>query len=160
MSSAKIQSKQHNITIFFLFYFRYYEATVKEITTDNEVMVTFDGYGNTGVTTLGLLKVSSMGFSSSAARENRREQKEKEKEYLRKKKEKKKERFQKMEKEREQEKNKWQNFSSKAFGKKGFVKKSIFKTPENASGRVGVGTCGVGGAEMTKFSGATKHYKR
>ena len=44
-------------------------------------MVTFDGYGNTGVTTLGLLKVSSMGFSSSAARENRREQKEKEKEY-------------------------------------------------------------------------------
>ena len=25
---------------------------------------------------------------------------------------------------------------------------------------VGVGTCGVGGAEMTKFSGATKHYKR
>ena len=62
-------------------------------------MVTFDGYGNTGVTTLGLLKVSSMGFSSSAARENRREQKEKEKEYLRKKKEKKKERFQKMEKE-------------------------------------------------------------
>merc|ERR1712004_110454 len=57
---------------------------VKEITTDNEVMVTFDGYGNTGVTTLGLLKVSSMGFSSSAARENRREQKEKEKEYLRK----------------------------------------------------------------------------
>ena len=101
-----------------------------------------------------------MGFSSSAARENRREQIAKQKEYLKKKKAKKLERFQKMEKEREAEKNKWQNFSSKAFGKKGFVKKSIFKTPENPQGRVGIGTCGVGGAEMTKFSSATKHYKR
>jgi hypothetical protein len=36
-----------------------------------------------------------------------------------------------MEEEREGEKNKWQNFSNKAFGKKGFVKKSIFKTPGN-----------------------------
>ena len=37
----------------------------------------------------------------------------------------------------EKEKGKWQNFSKKAFGKKGFVKKSIFKTPEEAAGKVG-----------------------
>ena len=35
----------------------------------------------------------------------------------------------------EKEKGKWQNFSKKAFGKKGFVKKSIFKTPEQAAGK-------------------------
>ena len=37
----------------------------------------------------------------------------------------------------EREKGKWQNFSKKAFGKKGFVKKSIFKSPEEADGKVG-----------------------
>jgi len=139
---------------------QYYEATINEITTDGEVSVTFEQYGNTGVTTLGLLKISSLGFTASASSANRKEQLAKQREYLKKKKAKKAERYKNMEKEREQEKNKWQNFSNKAFGKKGFVKKSIFKTPENATGRVGIGTCGVGGAEMTKFSGATKHYKR
>ena len=37
---------------------------------------------------------------------------------------------------KEKEKKQWQNFSSKAFGKKGFVKKSIFKTPESSDGKV------------------------
>jgi len=59
-----------------------------------------------------------------------------------------------MDEQREEEKSKWQNFSSKAFGKRGFVKKSIFKTPENAQGRVGIGTCGVSGQKMTSFSSA------
>ena len=36
----------------------------------------------------------------------------------------------------EKEKGKWQHFSKKAFGKKGFVKKSIFKSPEEADGKV------------------------
>ena len=122
--------------------------------------MTFQGYGNNSVTTLGLLKAPALGFTASAASANRKEQLAKQREYLKKKKAKKLERFQQMETQREAEKNKWQNFSAKAFGKKGFVKKSIFKTPENASGRVGIGTCGVGGAEMTKFHSATKHNKR
>ena len=143
-----------------LIFCRYYEATINEITTDGEVSVTFEGYGNTTVTTLGLLKISSMGFTASAASANRKEELAKQREYLKKKKAKKLERFKQMEKAREVEKNKWQNFSTKAFGKKGFVKKSIFKTPENPQGRVGIGTCGVGGAEMTKFHSATKHNKR
>lgn len=139
---------------------RYYEATIDEITTDGEVSVTFHSYGNTAVTTLGLLKLSKLGYTASASSANRKEQLAKQREYLKKKKAKKLERFKEMEKAREQEKNKWQNFSNKAFGKKGFVKKSIFKTPENPQGRVGIGTCGVGGAEMTKFSSATKYNKR
>jgi len=138
----------------------YYEATISEIENDGQVTVTFEQYGNTGVTTMGLLKISSLGFTASASSANRKEQLAKQREYLKKKKAKKAERYKNMEKEREQEKNKWQNFSTKAFGKKGFVKKSIFKTPENATGRVGIGTCGVGGAEMTKFTGSTKHYKK
>lgn len=40
--------------------------------------------------------------------------------------------------------------------KKGVVKKSIFATPENVNGRVGIGTCGVSGKEMTKFSNGEK----
>ena len=109
---------------------------------------------------MGMLKISQTGYTGSASSANRKEQLAKQREYLKKKKQKKLERFQKLEQERETEKNKWQNFSNKAFGKKGFVKKSIFKTPENASGRVGIGTCGVSGAEMTKFSNAKKHQKR
>lgn len=34
---------------------------------------------------------------------------------------------------------------------KGAPKKSIFATPESTSGRVGVGTCGVGGRPMTEY---------
>ena len=45
-------------------------------------------------------------------------------------------------------------------GKKGFVKKSIFKTPENSSGRVGVGTCGVGGQKMTDFKMTGNKFRR
>ena len=39
------------------------------------------------------------------------------------------------------------------------MKKSIFKTPENAKGRVGIGTCGVGGKDVTEFDTRTKHRK-
>jgi len=35
---------------------------------------------------------------------------------------------------------------------KGRVRKSIFATPDSTSGRVGIGTCGVSGRPMTKFT--------
>ena len=112
-------------------------------------------------------------------------------EYLKAKKEKKKAKWAEIEKEvkfltrwlyvaflfqGEKEKGKWQNFSKKAFGKKGFVKKSIFKTPEQAAGKassykstfllahyflfqVGVGTMGIGGKEMTEYKEGPKYRK-
>lgn len=141
---------------------QYYEASIEEITTDGQVSVKFLGYGNQDVTTLGLLKLSSSAAGAAGLSTTLAEKKEmlaKQKEYLKKRKQKKQERFKKMEQEREEEKGKWQNFSHKAFGKKGFVKKSIFKTPENAQGRVGIGTCGVSGKEMTNFSSGPKHRK-
>ena len=35
---------------------------------------------------------------------------------------------------------------------KGRVRKSIFATPDSTTGRVGIGTCGVSGRPMTKFT--------
>ena len=138
----------------------YYEARINEITTDGEVSVTFrHNNGGQGVTSLGLLKISKQGFSGSASQASRKEQLAKERENAKRRKAKKAERFKSMEKEREKEKNKWQSFSTRAFGKKGFVKKSIFKTPETAAGRVGVGTCGVGGQKMTTFNVGNQYRK-
>lgn len=39
------------------------------------------------------------------------------------------------------------------------VKKSIFASPDNVNGRVGIGTCGVAGKGMTEFQHAEKHKK-
>ena len=139
---------------------QYYEAVINEISTDGEVAFSFKHNGQSGLSSLGLLRISKHGFTGSSTSASKREQSEKQKEYLKKKKAKKAERFKAMDKAREDEQCKWKNFSSKAFGKKGFVKKSIFKTPENPTGRVGVGTCGMSGNNMTKFSHATKNTKR
>lgn len=80
---------------------------------------------------------------------------------LKKKQLKKQQRLKGLEEEREKEKHKWQQFNYKANNKhlKGAVKKSIFASPESVSGRVGVGTCGLGGKPMTEFTQADK-YKR
>ena len=43
----------------------------------------------------------------------------------------------------------WQVFAKTS---KGRVRKSIFATPDSTSGRVGIGTCGVSGRPMTKFT--------
>ena len=137
--------------------FRYYDANIEEITTDGEVSVRFQNYNNSTVTTLVLLKSPTTGSTGPSSSKNRKEELAKQREYLKKKKAKKAERFKKLDEQREDEKSKWQNFSSKAFGKRGFVKKSIFKTPENAQGRVGIGTCGVSGQKMTSFSSANKY---
>lgn len=82
------------------------------------------------------------------------------KEYLKKKKQRKQQRFKELEEEREQDKNKWLNFTTKATKKTGTSKlKSIFASPENVHGRVGIGTCGVSGKPMTEFSFADKYRK-
>lgn len=43
--------------------------------------------------------------------------------------------------------------------KKGIPKKSIFASPDNFNGRVGIGTCGLGGKGMTEFPTAEKRKK-
>lgn len=43
--------------------------------------------------------------------------------------------------------------------KKGMSKKSIFASPDNVTGRVGIGTCGVAGKGMTDYQQAEKYKK-
>jgi survival-of-motor-neuron-related-splicing factor 30 len=43
--------------------------------------------------------------------------------------------------------------------KKGMTKKSIFASPDNVNGRVGIGTCGMSGKPMTEFTTAEKWRK-
>ena len=140
----------------------YYDAKIEEITTDGEVSVKFKGFKGTFVTSLGLLKLPSSGTTTVHATnsaKNRKELLQHQKDQKKEKKKKHLENMKALEAEREKEKNKWAAFSSKAFGKKGFVKKSIFKTPESCDGRVGVGTCGMSGQKMTEFESAKKYRK-
>ncbi|KAI8033307.1 hypothetical protein M5D96_013941, partial [Drosophila gunungcola] len=81
------------------------------------------------------------------------------KEYLKKRKQKKQQRFKDLEEERESDKNKWLNFSTKNQKKTGLKAKSIFASPDNVSGRVGVGTCGTAGKGMTDFTIGEKYRK-
>jgi len=140
----------------------YYDAKIEEITTDGEVSVKFKGFKGTFVTSLGLLKLPSSGTTTVHdvnSSKNRKELLAHQKEQKKEKKKKHLENLKALEAEREKEKNKWASFSNKAFGKKGFVKKSIFKTPETGDGRVGVGTCGISGQKMTEFEAAKKYRK-
>ena len=140
----------------------YYDAKIEEITTDGEVSVKFKGFKGTFVTSLGLLKLPSSGTTTVHdvnSAKNRKELLAHQKEQKKEKKKKHLENLKALEAEREKEKNKWASFSSKAFGKKGFVKKSIFKTPETGDGRGGVGTCGISGQKMTEFETAKKYRK-
>ncbi|XP_065223516.1 survival of motor neuron-related-splicing factor 30 [Planococcus citri] len=137
---------------------QYYEATVESIEND-EVSVLFDSHkvGVPVVLTKEFLKELPKGQDRGLSKLKKLPT-TKEREYLKKKKLKKQQRFKQMEEERETEKNKWLMFSSKTY-KKGITKKSIFASPDNVNGRVGIGTCGVAGRGMTDFQHAEKHKK-
>ncbi|KAJ1531805.1 hypothetical protein ONE63_000459 [Megalurothrips usitatus] len=135
---------------------QYYEATIEEITNNGEeVSVIFDAYQNADVTNINLLREVSSG--SSDPNDKKGKNSSKQREYQKKKKQKKLQRFKQLEEERETEKNKWLAFATKKKG--GCLKKSIFASPESVAGRVGIGTCGIGGKEMTKFTSAEKWRK-
>lgn len=137
----------------------YREAVIEDINSD-QVTVKFLGYKGSFTSTLSKLKMPRSGNTTvHAVKTSKRELEIKRKEYLKEKKRKKQEKMKDLVESKEKEKGKWLNFSHKAFGKRGFVKKSIFKTPESSDGKVGVGTCGVSGQGMTDFNQATKYRK-
>ncbi|XP_055699353.1 survival of motor neuron-related-splicing factor 30-like [Phlebotomus papatasi] len=78
-----------------------------------------------------------------------------------KKKLKKQQRLKELEAERETEKNKWLAFTTKSAKKSGSagIPKSIFASPDNVNGRVGIGTCGVAGKPMTETKTCEKWRK-
>jgi survival-of-motor-neuron-related-splicing factor 30 len=144
---------------------QYYAATVDEILEDGSCSVIFERYGTTEVTQLSLLRPWDEAEEEEGTAAKKPKTKKDlslaQREYKKKKAQKKAQRLKQMEDEREQDKNKWIQFNSKVFSKtsKGKVKKSIFATPDTTSGRVGVGTCGVSGRPMTKFTYMEKYKK-
>jgi len=134
----------------------YHDAIIKEIDGDS-VSVEFVGYRGRHSAQLSGLKMPMSGATTVHATSSKRELEIKRKEYLKEKKRKKQEKLKDLLEAKEKEKGKWQSFSSKAFGKKGFVKKSIFKSPLAAEGKVGVGTCGQSGKGMTDYTQASKY---
>ncbi|GAB0100234.1 survival of motor neuron-related-splicing factor 30 [Sergentomyia squamirostris] len=139
---------------------QYYDATIEGITVSGEVSVIFDAYQNRSTTQLKELrerKVRNEVFPTSSSNKRRHPN---QKEYLKKKKIKKQQRFKELEQERETEKNKWLAFTTKSAKKSGSgVPKSIFASPDNVNGRVGIGTCGVSGKPMTEAKTCEKWRK-
>jgi len=136
---------------------RFHPAKVDEIVDESVCSVVFEGYGQTEVAMLTKLlpyvNTEADGPDAKKAM-TKKDLLEREKERKKKKKARWQEKVKEIEEDREKEKNKWQSFSHKAIAKskKGTVKKSIFATPEDGRGRVGFGTCGQSGQEMTKIT--------
>lgn len=135
---------------------QYYEATIESLDGE-EVSVIFDSYRSAQVTTLEFIKELPHGQEKNNSK-LKKQPLSKIREYQKKKKQKKIQRYKQLEEEREQEKNKWLAFSHKTT-KKGIIRKSIFASPDNVNGRVGIGTCGVSGKGMTEFTSAEKWRK-
>ncbi|XP_054707314.1 survival of motor neuron-related-splicing factor 30-like [Uloborus diversus] len=132
---------------------QYYEAVIEDITENGQCTINFTLYGNTDVSDVEHLRPLGRehGDFPESSSKSRKQIIQAQKEYKKKKAQKKAQRMKQLEEEREKEKLKWHSFNSKAFNKKGHVKKSIFASPDNINGRVGIGTCGIGGRPMTEF---------
>jgi len=146
---------------------QWYDAVIDSITDDGFVAVTFDGFNNTDVTKASMLRerkpmekrtAQAAGFSREAEKNKKREM-ENQRLHAKKRKQKKHDRQKQIEEAHEADKAKWQAFASKTKRLKGVTKKSIFATPDAANGRVGIGTCGIGGRPMTEYAAAEKWRK-
>ncbi|XP_071947252.1 survival of motor neuron-related-splicing factor 30-like [Antedon mediterranea] len=141
-----------------------YPSNIDEIHENGTVTVTFDGYGNSEIVKINKLRElveskgekrtsEEAGLETDGKPKSKKELLEQQKEYKKRKQQKKAERLKQMEQAHEKAKNNWLDFNSKAFNKnkRGYVKKSIFASPDESTGKVGVGTCNKGGKPMTKF---------
>ncbi|XP_075147411.1 survival of motor neuron-related-splicing factor 30 [Haematobia irritans] len=135
---------------------QYYDATIEGISEDGEVNVIFEAYQNRSTTHLKELRERTTRNEVFPTNKRHRPN---QKEYLKKRKQKKQQRFKELEEERELDKNKWLHFTSKQSKKQGMPVKSIFASPENVEGRVGIGTCGVAGKGMTDYTVGEKYRK-
>jgi len=142
---------------------KYYSATVDKVLDDGTCTVIFDGYSNTEITQVGLLKPrnknsnnllntndliqqSKSSMSSSQVGHKKAFTKKELELKLKEAKKRKKEKFalklKAMDEISEKEKNKWKSFNSKLSSKtwKGVVKKNKFETREDHENKIGVGT--------------------
>ncbi|XP_065843658.1 survival of motor neuron-related-splicing factor 30-like [Oscarella lobularis] len=146
---------------------QYYDSQITAITGDGTCSVSFAGYDFLERVQLASLRPRREQLGSRkrhAAEEGikyqhqskSRAKREAEKEHKKKKALKKAEKMKVIEDELGKEQGRWKSFSGKSVKQKGgFLsskqKRSIFASPDSVTGRVGVGTCGTGGKEMTQF---------
>uniref|UniRef100_A0A2P2I1U5 Survival of motor neuron-related-splicing factor 30 n=1 Tax=Hirondellea gigas TaxID=1518452 RepID=A0A2P2I1U5_9CRUS len=145
---------------------QWYKATIDAVTNDGTVAVSFERYGSSDVTSLSLLRdiseadkllAPASGSSSSGTKGPRKRQmQEAQRQQQKKKKQKKFDRQKQIDEAHETDKMRWQQFNSKSKKLKGVTRRSIFATPEAVNGRVGIGTCGIGGRPMTDYTLAEK----
>lgn len=152
---------------------KYYNAVIDMISEDNGTCsITFEGYGTTDIVKLSELrpenKVDERGVKRKGAQQlmktkANKQRREQLKEHRKKKTQKKQQKQQDVEELREKEKDRWKHFTQKSSKQKGPLnskqKRSIFAVPDSLSGRVGVGTCNVGGKGMTDFETRKKYSK-
>ncbi|CAH4031095.1 survival of motor neuron-related-splicing factor 30 [Pieris brassicae] len=136
----------------------FYEASIEEVNASS-LKVKFDGYTTLEPVSLNDVKSIGSGTKRPSSGDEGKPTKGYNREYLKKKKQKKQQRFKQIEEERESEKNKWLNFHTKASKKPGIRSKSIFASPDNLEGRVGIGTCGISGRPMTEYTPGEKWKK-
>ncbi|KAG7310716.1 hypothetical protein JYU34_003521 [Plutella xylostella] len=138
----------------------FYEAVIEEV-GDKQLKVKFEGYSTLETVSVNDVKKISSGSKRPMESDESKNGKvfKGDREYLKKKKQKKQQRFKQIEEERESEKNKWLNFHTKSMKKPGVKGKSIFASPDNLTGRVGIGTCGISGRPMTEFTPGEKWKK-
>ncbi|KAJ0182560.1 hypothetical protein K1T71_001929 [Dendrolimus kikuchii] len=137
---------------------QFYEALIEDVSEDN-LKVKFDGYTTLEVVAINDVKSLNGGIKRTLSGDESKHGKGYNREYLKKKKQKKQQRYKQIEEERESEKNKWLSFHSKAAKKPGVRTKSIFASPDNLTGRVGIGTCGISGKPMTDYTPGEKWKK-
>ena len=155
---------------------KYYDAVVDMIGDDGDTCtVTFDGYSTTEVCKLADLRQCGWDDMDplEAAKKRRHglqggkksKLKKMEMRELKKKKALKKQaRLQEIEEVRETEKSRWKNFTDKSSKQRGGPisskqKRSIFAVPDSINGKVGVGTCNIGGQPMTDYSTPKNYVK-
>ncbi|XP_065897994.1 survival of motor neuron-related-splicing factor 30-like [Dysidea avara] len=148
---------------------KYYSARILGVSDDRSTCkVIFDGYDSLETVRYIDVKPAGVGDIYTSAGHDRKKnpndiarakttkQHKKELQELRKKKvQKKVTRLQEIEDAREKEKLRWKEFAHRS-GKKGAPiggkqKRSIFAVPDSIHGKVGVGTCNVGGKGMTGY---------
>jgi len=137
---------------------QWYKARIDAVTSDGMAAVTFVDYpSQTDAVSLATVKTLDEGAALLRGTANKKRQLgEQQRQQQKKKKQKKFDRQKQIDELHEQDKHKWQSFASKSKKMRGVTKKSIFATPEAANGRVGIGTCGLGGAPMTDYSVSEK----
>ncbi|KAL3317128.1 Survival of motor neuron--splicing factor 30 [Cichlidogyrus casuarinus] len=131
----------------------FYKAQIIQLLADGLVAVRFLDYDRMETCEIGKLKplAAPIERSKPVTKKNRVEDRNKKLEKRAAKTQKRKEKNEAIERLCEKGKNDWLKFN-KQKGNKIKSKKSIFASPENIQGRVGVGTCGTAGKPMTQYS--------